>query len=215
MFACIAVIYPPKKADEGIEIFNNVFDGGGWMNVPAVEVAPGAFVKSLRNNVFCNFAHKETYYKGPQGMIRAAWNDEGADKELPRLGYADYNLFHSPKTKGPRNYLLSVGGKFERKDAGFGKNDVPRGGKVDEQADPKFIGPLPEAFPFSDDDIRSGKVTVSKILAFYRKVYGPAAGSPLIGSGDPADGEGTNIGAIGSGKPTASDQFGRFGGSKE
>jgi hypothetical protein len=67
MFGCIAVIYPPKQSGEGIEIFNNVFDGGGWMNVPAVEVAPGAFVKSLRNNVFFNFAHKEavqvTFYE--------------------------------------------------------------------------------------------------------------------------------------------------------
>src|SRR5262249_53866700 len=44
MFACIAVIYPPKKKGEGIEIFNNVFDGGGWMDVPAIEVSPKAFV---------------------------------------------------------------------------------------------------------------------------------------------------------------------------
>jgi hypothetical protein len=77
MFGHIAVIYPPARLGEGIEIFNNVFDGGGWMNVPAVEVAPGAFVKSLRNNVFCNFAHKGRYYKGPQGMIRAAWATAG------------------------------------------------------------------------------------------------------------------------------------------
>jgi len=43
MFAHIAVIYPPKQPDEGIEIFNNVFDGGNWMDVPAIEVADGAF----------------------------------------------------------------------------------------------------------------------------------------------------------------------------
>jgi hypothetical protein len=48
-----------------------------------------------------------------------------------------------------------------------------------------------------DDDIKSGKVTVSKILAYYRDVYSPAADSPLVGAGDPADGKGTNIGAIG------------------
>src|SRR5437868_13734910 len=93
MGGCIAVIYPPKRPGEGIEIFNNVFDGGGWMDVPGVEVAPGAFVKSLRNNVFCNFAHKERYYKSRQGMIRASWNDESADKKTARLGSADYNLF--------------------------------------------------------------------------------------------------------------------------
>ena len=113
------------------------------MDVPAIEVAEGAFVKSVRNNVFCNFAHKDRYYKGAQGMIRAAWNDEAADKKPPRLGYADYNLFYNPKAKSPRNYLLSVADKTERKDAGFGRNDVPRGGRVDEQADPKFKGPIP------------------------------------------------------------------------
>jgi hypothetical protein len=216
MMGCVAVIYPPKQPGEGIEIFNNVFDGGDWMDVPAIEVAPGAFVKSVRNNVFCHFAHKDRYYKGSQGMIRTAWNDEAAaDKKPARLGYADYNLFYSPKVKTPRNYLLSVADRAERKDAGFGRNDVPRGGAVDAQSDPKFKGPIPRAFPFSDDDIKSGKVTVSKILAYYRTVYSPAEGSPLIGAGDPSDGKGTNIGTIGSQGESAVDRFGRFGGLKE
>jgi hypothetical protein len=215
MMGCIAVIYPPKKPGEGIEIFNNVFDGGDWMDVPAIEVSPGAFVKSVRNNVFCNFAHKDRYYKGAHGMIRAAWNDESADKKPARLGYADYNLFWNPKTKTPRNYLLAVADKMERKDAGFGLHDIPRGGKVNEQADPKFKGPIPKAFPFSDDDIKAGKVTVSKILAFYRDAYTPAADSPLVGAGDPADGPGVNIGAVGSAKDSPSDRFGQFGRAKE
>jgi hypothetical protein len=211
MMGCIAVIYPPKKPSEGIEIFNNVFDGGDRLDVPAVEVSPGAFVKSLRNNVFCNFAHKDRYYKGKQGMVRAAWNDEGADNKPPRLGYADYNLFYNPKARVPRNYLLSVAGKIERRDDGFGRNDVPRGGGLDAQADPKFKGPIPRAFPFTDKDIKSGKVTVSQILAHYRAAYTPAEGSPLIGAGDPNDGKGTNIGAIGSAAGSAADRFGRFG----
>lgn len=196
MMGCIAVIYPPKNEGAGIEIFNNVFDGGGWMDVPAVEVSPKAFVKSLRNNVFYNFAHKDRYYKGAQGMVRASWNDEDADRKPPRLGYADYNLFYSPKTKTARNYLLTVADKTERKDDGFGRHDLPRDGKADEQVDPRFAGPLPTEFPFSDHDIRSGKVTVSQILAFYRKAYSPAQDSPLIGAGDPADGPRTNIGAV-------------------
>jgi hypothetical protein len=210
MFGHIAVIYPPKQPGEGIEIFNNVFDGGHWMDVPAIEVAEKAFVKSVRNNVFCNFAHRDRYYKKPQGMIRATWNDETSDPKPPRLGYADYNLFHSPQTKTPRNYLLSVADKAERRDPGFGRNDVPRNGTIDEQADPKFKGPLPEAFPFSDDDVKSGKVTVSKILAFYREAYGPAARSPLIDAGDPADGERTYIGAVGAGPTSPEDRFGLF-----
>jgi hypothetical protein len=210
MMGCVAVIYPPKAKGEGIEVFNNVFDGGGWMDVPAVEVSPGAFVKSLRNNVFYNFGHADRYYKGAQAAVRAAWNDPDADARPARLGYADYNLFFSPRAKTPRNYRLSVAGKAERTDAGFGLHDVPRGGRADEQADPKFAGPLPAAFPFADDDVKSGKVTVSQILAHYRRVYSPAEGSPLVGAGDPADGPGTIIGAVGGGDAKA-DRFGRFG----
>ena len=37
--AILDVIYPPKEPGEGIEIFNNVFDGGGWMDVPAIDRA--------------------------------------------------------------------------------------------------------------------------------------------------------------------------------
>jgi hypothetical protein len=208
MSAHIAVIYPPKEKGEGIEIFNNVFDAGGWMDVPAIEVAPGAFVKSVRNNVFYNFAHKDRYYKGPHGMIRPSWNDDAAGDTKPaRMGYADYNLFYSPKAQAQRNYLLSVAGKSERKDAGFGLHDVPHGGKADEQVDPKFNGPLPNAFPFADDDIKAGKVAVSKILAFYWDAYRPAEGSPLIGAGDPADGKNVNIGAVGGEElPSSQDQ---------
>lgn len=205
MMGCIAVIYPPRNGDEGIEIFNNVFDGGGRLNVPAIEVASGAVVKSVRNNVFTNFAHSDQYYKRPHGMIRTTWNYESTKETPPRLGYADYNLFHSPLAKTPRNYLLSVKDKTVRTDAGFGLNDVPRGGKLNEQAEPKFVGPLPKAFPFADEEIRDRKVGVSKMLAFYAAAYSPAKDSPLIGSGDPADGKSTNIGAIGDG------QFGSWG----
>ena len=55
---------------------------------------------------------------------------------------------------------------------------------------------------------------VAKILATYREAYTPAAGSPLIGGGDPADGAGTNIGAIGSARASDLDRFGRFGGKE-
>lgn len=210
MSACIAVIYPPKNPGEGIEIFNNVFDGGGRLNVPAIEVAPKAFVKSVRNNVFYNFAHSDKYFKRPQAMIRTIWNDEPPEEKPARLGYADYNLFYSTGSKFKRNYLLSVPGKKERLDDGFGHNDIPRGGKIDDQADPKFAGPIPKAFPFSNEEIKARKLGVSKMLAYYREAYAPAKDSPLIGAGDPADGAGTNIGAIG-GKSSERDRFGRFG----
>src|SRR5262249_11072341 len=87
MGACIMFIYAPKKPGACIEIFNNVFYGGGRLDVPAIEVAPEAFVKSVRNNVFFNFAHKDRYFKRPQAMIRTIWNDEPKEEKPPRLGY--------------------------------------------------------------------------------------------------------------------------------
>jgi hypothetical protein len=211
MSACIMVVYPPKNPGDAIEIFNNVFDGGNRLDVPGIEVCPGGAVKSVRNNVFFNFAHKERYFKRPQAAIRMAWNEDPPEEKPARLGYADYNLFYNPAAKTPRNYLLSVAGKAERKDAGFGLNDIPRGGKIDEQADPKFKGPVPKKFPFGDDDIKARKVVVSRMLAVYRDAYTPSAESPLIGAGDPADGAGTNIGAIGAAKASDKDRFGKFG----
>ena len=103
-----------------------------------------------------------------------------------------------------------MAGKTVRKDAGFALNDVTKGGEVDEQVDPKFTGPLPTDFPFKDEDIKTGKVTVSQMLAHFRKVYTPAEGSPLIDAGDPADGEGADIGAVGTGNPHKGDCFGRM-----
>jgi len=200
MGGCIFIVYPPRQVETGAEIFNNTFDAGGTMNVPGIEVNSGGLVKSLRNNVFFNFAHQEKFVSSAQAMVRPAWAEPLSDPPPLRLGYADYNLFFSPLAKTKKNYALAVAGKTERKDAGFGLNDVPRGGAPNEQADPKFKGPVPPVFAFSDDDIKSGKATVSKILAFYRDAYTPAPGSPLIDAGDPADGQGTDIGAVEAGK---------------
>jgi ferric-dicitrate binding protein FerR (iron transport regulator) len=194
--ACIFIVYPPKGGESGAEIFNNTFDAGDALNVPGVEVNAGGLVKSLRNNVFFNFPHGEKYMRSGQAMVRPAWTEPLSDPAPTALGYADYNAFFSPRAKVKKNYALAVAGKTERKDAGFALNDLPRGGARDEQVDPKFKGPIPSAFLFDDKDIKSGAVTVSTILARYRDLYSPGPGSPLIDAGDPADGEGTDIGAV-------------------
>ncbi len=201
MSGCIFIVYAPRDGETGAEVFNNTFDASGILNVPGVEVNPGGLVKSLRNNVFYNFNHQEKYVSSAQAMIRPQWNEPLTDPAPARLGYSDYNAFYSPAARVLRNYALSVEGKKERKDAGFGLNDLPKGGESNAQVDPKFKGPIPSAFVFHDDDIKSGRMTVSKILAYYRDVYTPAPGSPLIDAGDPADGEGTDIGAVDAGKP--------------
>jgi hypothetical protein len=209
MSGFIFIVYPPKKRGEGMEIYNNTFDGCGTFEPPGVEVCEGGFVKSLRNNVFCNMRLTK-YFKLPPAVVRPSWQeDEG--KPADRLGYADYNLFHNPAAEKARNYTLTVAGKTIRKDAGFAARDLPGGGAVDAQVDPQFKSPTPKVFPFSDDDILSGKVTVSQMLAKFRELYTPGDKSPLIDAGDPADGKGVDIGAVGAGQPSDDDRFGRFG----
>ena len=203
----INVVY---KGDD-IQIYNNTFDAGGkelarpWY-VPAIEVGSEAFLTSLRNNAFVN--HPTSFSSGT-ATIRPGFTEKKTTPGPARLGYADYNLFHNPDAREKQNYALSVTGKTERTDAGFARHDVPDGGAKDAQAEPRFTGPLPTRFPFSDDDIRARKVTVAQILAHFRAVYSPAEGSPLIGAGDPADGKGSFIGAVGMGKTAPKDEFGQ------
>ena len=207
--AGIGVIY---KGDD-IQIYNNTFDGGGkdlkrvW-HVPAIEVNSEAFLASLRNNAFVHFPTK--FFNG-SATIRPGFFEKKSVPGPPRLGYADYNLFYNPDAAERANYALSVAGKVERKDAGFGKHDVPAGGAKNAQVEPQFKRPFPKEFPFRDADIKAGKVTVSKILAHYRNVYQPAPGSPLMNAGDPADGPGSFIGAVGAGLNPPNDHFGFLG----
>ncbi|HJZ55882.1 MAG TPA: hypothetical protein VKE74_13015, partial [Gemmataceae bacterium] len=195
----IAVIY---KGDD-IQIYNNTFDGGGkglarpW-HVPAIEVGSDGFLASLRNNVF--YDHPTNFASGT-AIVRPGFAEKKTVPGPVRLGYADYNLFFNPDAREKQNYALSVRDKAEADD-GFAKHDV--------QAPPKFKGPIPKTFPFADDELWAGKVTVSRVLAAYRDAYSPAEGSPLIGAGDPADGAGSYIGAIGPGKDAPNDSFGRL-----
>jgi len=186
--ACIFVVYPPKKGETGVEIFNNVFDANGTLNVPGVEVNPGGFVKTIRNNAFVRFNHQDKYIRHAQAMYSAQWEEAPTAPPPDRVGYLDYNLYFSPTATSHRLYGLGVAGKAA-KDEGYGKHD-----RV--EVDPKFKGPLPDVFPFDDADIKSGKVTVAQMRARFREIYTPAEGSPLIDSGDPADGAGTDIGPI-------------------
>jgi hypothetical protein len=187
----MAVVSPVYETD-ALDFYNNTLNGVGAGF--GVELAPNTHMPSLRNNVFYDFRSQAVVFADPPPANKT-------DAVAGLLDYADYNCFYCPNAQKPDNYNALVKGKTERKDAGFALNDLPKGGKVDEQCDPKFKGPIPEKFPFEDEDVKSGKVTVSQILKFYRDAYTPAEGSPLIDAGDPADGEGTDIGAVDAGKP--------------
>jgi MYXO-CTERM domain-containing protein len=188
------------------EVYNNTFYGGGACQRrtgPAVRVEFDAFLASLRSNAFVGFSNIGMN----AGVVRGGGGD--ATSSAPeRLGYADYNLFSNPRAAAD-NYALAVAGKSERVDPGFALNDAPAGGAVDSQvADPGFAAGamIPILFPYSDDDIKAGTATVCQMLAYYRSVFAPAAGSALLGAGDPADGGGNNIGAVGG----ADDSFGKL-----
>jgi MYXO-CTERM domain-containing protein len=194
------------------EVYNNTFDAGGKCNpgIPAaVEFIGSAVLKSLRSNAFLNI---RVVPEPGAALVRLTSLDYPDDQKLPdympvHLGYADYNLFFNPDSPVKVNYGVSVAGKVARQDPGFGANDVPARGKLDEQVDPGLaFANIPRLLPYSEDDIRSGAATVCQILAFYRQRYTPNAGSPLYGKGDPADGIGNDIGAIGDGDP--GDKFG-------
>src|SRR5262249_37268707 len=91
--------------------------------------------------------------------------------------------------------------------AGYGMHDL---GGLNGHVNPKFAQPTAIPFPFRPEDIWNRVKKVSDVLSTYRAMYSPAAGSPLIAAGDPQDGPGGNIGAVGKGDPA--DQFGLFGG---
>jgi hypothetical protein len=140
---------------------------------------------SARNNVFTGFAYQNATPLFAAGAATAA----------------DYNVFYNPDTTKLTRYA----------DGGLGAHDL--GGGAD--TDPKFAQARLVPFPIGDGEIWLRHVTVSQILALYRGIYTPAAGSPLVDAGDPADDTGgarnTDIGAVGAGNAHPDDQFGRFG----
>jgi hypothetical protein len=169
--------------------YNNTVDVGGaklgWFD--GAFVAPmGQFtLTSARNNVFTGFAYQNATPLFAAGAATAA----------------DYNVFYNPDTTKLTRYA----------DGGLGAHDL--GGGAD--TDPKFAQARLVPFPIGDGEIWLRHVTVSQILALYRGIYTPAAGSPLVDAGDPADDTGgarnTDIGAVGAGNAHPDDQFGRFG----
>jgi hypothetical protein len=194
----------------GIEVYNNTLDAGGptmSFHGAAVSVDDGCFLSSLRSNLIYDFPFRRN--DGGAAAVRPGYL-EGVTPPPGRLSYADYNLFYNPDASMAQNYAVAVQGHTVRVDSGFGQHDAHAGGPVDEQVDPGKLGFSGTCFPFSDTDIEMGKVTVSQMLTAFRQAYAPAASSALLGSGDPADGAGNFIGAIGDGT-LPGDRFGTFG----
>jgi MYXO-CTERM domain-containing protein len=205
--AFVLVTSPDPTAPQNVEIFNNTLDAGGVCapGIGGAVVLPETLA-SLRSNALTGVRMR---HSAGTALVRPD-STEVIDPPPVLLGYTDYNLFYDMDPSVTANYAVAVAGKAERQDPGFGYHDIPVGGALDAQENPKFAGPLPHLFPYSDADLIAGTATVCQVLAYYRKTYQPGAGSPLIDAGDPADGPGNDIGAIGAGVANAQDNFGRL-----
>jgi hypothetical protein len=169
---------------DGAFYANTIDVGGaklGWFANPFIPRNAPSQLTSVRSNVFSGFA-----YENPTELIEA-----GATAS------ADYNCFHNPDTTKLKRYGT----------LGLGAHDCGGGASTD----PRFAQARVVPFPIADGDIWRRRITTSQILALYRGIYTPAAGSPLIDAGDPADGPGSDIGAVGAGVAHPDDKFGRFG----
>jgi hypothetical protein len=166
-----------------VRVVNNTFDALGKGSIVA-----GAYIQQgssvVRSNAFVNMPTLEN-------VPTAAFIDLEPGATID----ADYNAFHGPRLKN------------------YGDNRVPLH-DLPGRPNLNFTGPLPtEAFDMDQKAVWSRQLSVATLLADYRARYTPAAGSPLIDSGDPAGGAGNDIGAIGAGTANGGDLFGMSGDS--
>lgn len=204
-FAVLPAIFGLFQAGNSLSFYNNTIDARSaatllWVN-------DGAMVRSFRNNVAYGIQLTTAGCPAEPSCTSAVGlsDQEGfAAVAPPRALYLDYNdFFYDSNTSRRRTYAIAVAGK-RLCDPGWGGHDLgtcPNGG-----VDPEFRGPLPIAslrsplgeasgFPFNDGEILDRTYSVSEMLMYFRWVYAPRSGSPLIGAQDPQDGPG-DIGAV-------------------
>lgn len=176
--------------ESGVVIDNNTFDVGGDVadfNAPAIVLrATNVSLASLRSNVF-------TRFKKPNGWSAFVAADQGENSVgAARVMAADNNAFHNPAATQTASYLPGIV-------TGSPANDVT--------GDPMFAGAVPEIpYKIAEGALWSRKYGISGVLAYYRELYTPATGSPLIDKGH--GGAGNDIGAVGAGTTHADDKFG-------
>jgi hypothetical protein len=181
-------------AETGIDVYNNTFDVGGasaGFDAPAFTIGSTSRLGSIRNNLFVNFSEVQS------GFGRAFVSTSDGTTSSPRVTTADYNAWHNPLAPNSLHYL-----------AGLIQN-AP--GSHDVLGNPRLSGSSEIPYQVSQSCLWLGTCATRDVLAHYREVYRPAANSPLIGAGDPADGVGTAIGAVGPDDSNPVDLFGRVG----
>jgi hypothetical protein len=206
------------SGETGVQIYNNTFDGGGDavsenfaiglfpFTGPVVEISNDSHVTSLRNNLMTYTTNFENSAGNPHVS-----GDAGT------FGSVDYNAFYSPDNDTHDNYAIS--GMTEGSAAGFATHDVSGNGalgiKDAQLAKSPFAGAriFPYATVVDEGAVWNRTQLLSSVLAAFRARYTPAAASPIIDAGDPADddsqGRRADIGAIDAGGHDL-DQFGKF-----
>jgi hypothetical protein len=180
--------------ETGVVFDNNTLDVGGDVadfDAPAIVLgASSVSVASLRNNVFTRF--KNTVGWSTRALVAGGENEGSVS--APRVMKADYNAWHNPDATQTAKYQANIV-------SGSSSNDVT--------AEPMFSGELPEVpYKIGEGSVWLRTYGVSGVLAYYRSLYTPKTGSPLIDAGDPTDGAGNDIGAVGAGTANAADKFG-------
>lgn len=177
----IASIYLIDQV-KGVRVYNNTVDGQMNQDMVTAVHADDKTTATLTSNAFVNVPV-------PQGL------DRGATVTI--IGgqlTADFNAFADTQ---PVTYS----------DGRRPQHDII----LASPADARFTNlPKNDVFDADETAVWQRVTTVREILGRYRARYAPQAGSPLIDSGDPAEGPGNDIGAVGAGAPSDTDKFGKL-----
>jgi hypothetical protein len=180
--------------DTGADVHHNLFVGGDNNRAGLYNTYDNIGI-TIRNNTLDG-------RDGDTGGMSAIYvtGDETIDSNLfENLPYTPVHLESGTMTTDYNLFWNS--GEPSYDDARTPAHDVA--------ADPQLALPPAHAYEFNEKAVWLRTRSVQDILAAYRAMYTPTAGSPAIDAGDPGPyGAGNDIGAIGSGAPNDADQFG-------
>jgi hypothetical protein len=193
--------------ETNIQVYNNTFDGGGGGQFdfagPTIQVNNTSHVDSIRNNLV---TYSRNYENTP--------GDPRIVGDAGTIGQADYNAFYSPDNTTKDNYAIA--GVSEPAVGAHDASGAGTGVLNGQLAATPFSAARIDPYETLVDEgaVWNRTQKVSTILAAFRAHYMPAAGSPVVNAGDPADNDAqsrrTDIGAIDR-DGHDDDQFGKFG----
>jgi hypothetical protein len=184
------------SGESNLSFDNNTIDAGGVLgayNAPAIVMrSPNLAFASIRNNVFSQFIDPKADW-----VSRSLISGDVGESTVgaPRVAAADYNAWHNPGAPTAAHYMAGI--------------VAGPAGAHDVTSSPMFHGDVPQSpYRISEGAVWLRQYGVSQVLSYYRGLYMPQPGSPYVDRGDPSDGPGSDIGAIGNGVANPGDKFG-------